>query len=77
MPSTPRLPKDLSGDDVQRALEKAGFARTSQKGSHRKLKHADGRAVMVPMHPEVATGTLRSILRQAKLSLEDFLKLLE
>lgn len=72
----PRLPRGLSGDDVKRALEKASFEKVSQKGSHLKLKHNDGRVVMLPMHQEVALGTLRSILRQAKLSLEEFLQLL-
>ena len=77
MPRKPRLPKDLSGEDVARALEKAGFARISQKGSHLKLKHPDGRVVIVPMHRQVAVGTLRSILRQAKLTIEELLELLK
>jgi len=75
--TTPKLPRGLSGEDVQRALEKAGFKKVSQKGSHVKLKHPDGRVVIVPMHRQLATGTLRSILRQAKLSLAEFLQLLE
>ncbi|HYV46004.1 MAG TPA: type II toxin-antitoxin system HicA family toxin [Myxococcaceae bacterium] len=71
-----RLPR-VSGEDVCRALEHAGFAEVSQKGSHLKLRHPDGRVVIVPMHREIATGTLRSILRQAKLSVEELLALLE
>ncbi len=51
-----------------RALERAGFAVVSQRGSHRKLRHPDGRVVIVPMHRELASGTLASILRQAGLS---------
>ena len=50
----------VSGDDVARALERAGFAFRSQRGSHRKLRHADGRTVIVPMHRELAPGTRRS-----------------
>jgi predicted RNA binding protein YcfA (HicA-like mRNA interferase family) len=73
----PRLPRGLSGDDVKRALEKAGLKKVSQKGSHMKLKHEDGRVVIVPMHLQLATGTLRSILRQSKLALEEFVKLLK
>ena len=72
MPSLPVL----SCDEVCRALERAGFKRKSQKGSHLKMRHADGRIAIVPMHDEVAAGTLRSILRQAKLSAEDLLALL-
>lgn len=64
---SPRLPR-LSGAEVVRALERAGFAVVSQRGSHRKLRHPDGRVVIVPMHRELASGTLASILRQAGLS---------
>jgi len=51
-----------------RALERGGFAVVSQRGSHRKLRHPDGRVVIVPMHRGLASGTLASILRQAGLS---------
>lgn len=66
----PRLPR-LSGDDVVRRLHRAGFELISQRGSHRKLRHADGRTVIVPMHRELATGTLASILRQAGMTSEE------
>ena len=69
------LPR-LSGADVVRVLERAGFAFRSQRGSHRKLRHADGRTVIVPMHRELAPGTLRSILKQAGLSVEQLRELL-
>jgi len=68
---SPRLPR-LSGDEVVRVLQRAGFGPVSQRGSHRKLRHADGRTVIVPLHRELATGTLASILRQAGLSAADF-----
>lgn len=61
----------LSGADVVGALKRSGFMEVSQKGSHQKLRHADGRVVIVPMHRELKRGTLQSILRQAKMSLED------
>jgi predicted RNA binding protein YcfA (HicA-like mRNA interferase family) len=67
----------MSGAEQQKALEKAGFKKASQKGSHLKLKHPDGRVVIVPMHKELATGTQRSILRQAKLTVEQLLELLK
>jgi predicted RNA binding protein YcfA (HicA-like mRNA interferase family) len=66
----------VSGDEVVAALARAGFARISQKGSHVKLRNADGRTVIVPMHRELAVGTLRSIVRQAGLTVEEFNKLL-
>ena len=57
----------LSGQEVARALAKAGFAEVSQRGSHRKLRDRDGHTVIVPMQKVVAKGTLASILRQAAI----------
>jgi len=63
----------LSSDEVVKRLERHGFSFASQKGSHRKYR-CDNRVVIVPMHDEIAKGTLRSILIQAGLSLEDFME---
>jgi len=57
---------------VVRALGKLGFVQASQRGSHVKLRHADGRVAIVPLHKELARGTLSSILRQAGVSPEEF-----
>lgn len=62
----------VSGTDTIRALERIGFELRSQRGSHAKLRRADGRTVIVPLHRELAIGTLRSILRQAGLDAETF-----
>jgi predicted RNA binding protein YcfA (HicA-like mRNA interferase family) len=67
------VPIRASGAEVARALERAGFVTRNQRGSHRKLRHPDGRTAIVPMHREVALGTLRSILKQAGLT-EDQLR---
>lgn len=72
---SPSLPV-VSGRDAVRALVKAGFAEISQKGSHRKLRNEAGRTVIVPMHRELAPGTLRSILRQVDLTVDTFIELL-
>ena len=72
---SPGLPI-VSGRDVVRALTKAGFAEVSQRGSHVKLRNEAGRTVIVPVHRELARGTLRSILRQADLTVEEFTDLL-
>lgn len=62
----------LKSPDVVRKLESFGFKTISQKGSHRKM--SDGVNVcIVPMHDEIAKGTLKSILMQANISLEEFL----
>lgn len=66
----------VSGEEVCRALGRAGFSRKSQKGSHVKMRHADGRSAVVPLHRELAQGTLRSILKQAALAAEEFEKFL-
>jgi predicted RNA binding protein YcfA (HicA-like mRNA interferase family) len=66
----------VSGREVVRALAKVGFSEVSQRGSHLKLRSPEGRTVIVPMHRELAQGTLRSILRQADLTVEAFIELL-
>ena len=58
-------------------MKRLGFVEISQKGSHKKLRHADGRTVIVPMHREVALGTLRSILRQARTTAEQLAEVLK
>lgn len=62
----------LSSNEVVKRLEKKGFVCVSQKGSHKKFKK-DSNIVIVPMHSEIAKGTLKSILLQANISLDDFI----
>ena len=67
--------KPLRFREVKRKLEAAGFSEVSQKGSHVKfLKRGDEGTLtaIVPNHREIAVGTLRSILRQAGISVEEF-----
>ena len=52
-----------------RALEKLGFVRTGGKGSHVKLRSGP-HVVVVPMHSELAPGTMRSVLEQAGIDAE-------
>jgi len=73
-----RLPA-LSADEVVRALERAGFSVDRVKGSHHHLRSpARPRArPVVPMHRgDLPRGTLRAIIRQAGLSVDEFLDLL-
>jgi predicted RNA binding protein YcfA (HicA-like mRNA interferase family) len=61
--------------EVRRRLLAAGFLEAGARGSHVKfVKHADERVltVIVPRHSELAVGTLRSILRQARLTADEF-----
>lgn len=62
----------LSSSQVISILEAAGFVIISQKGSHKKLKKGT-HTVIVPMHPEIAKGTLKSIINQSGLMLSDFI----
>ena len=71
---SPALPV-VSGAEIVAALTKSGFVRVSQRGSHVKLRRGD-RVAIVPLHRELAQGTLGSILRQAGLSKEELLALL-
>jgi predicted RNA binding protein YcfA (HicA-like mRNA interferase family) len=67
--------KPLPFREVKRRLEAAGFTEAGQTGSHIKFAKttADGtRTATVPKHREVAAGTLRSILRQAGISADEF-----
>lgn len=71
----PKL-KRVSGAQAIRALERLGFARARQRGSHVVLrKHMKGGDLgcVVPSHRELAVGTLRSILRQAGITPEQFM----
>ncbi len=71
---SPRLPV-VSGRETIKALTKLGFAEAGQRGSHIKLRR-DELTVIVPLHRELAPGTLRSVLRQADLTIEQFTELL-
>jgi len=67
-----KLPRDLSGDDVCRALKRLGFEFVRQTGSHR--HHVRGSLhVCVPMHSDIKPKTLQSILKQAEITVEDLL----
>ena len=70
----PKLPR-LSGTEIVAILQKMGFYQARQRGSHVVMKKNTPEGAfgcVVPMHKEVATGTLHSILKQAHLTLEEF-----
>ena len=67
----PKLPH-VSGAEIQRALERLGFQKVRQSGSHVVMKrHSKG--CVVPMHDEVKTGTLAGLLRQAEVAPDEFI----
>ena len=67
----------LSPEKIIYILAKFGFEKVSQKGSHAKYKNKiTNRVYIIPMHKEIARGTLKSTLEQANVDLEDFIKFL-
>ncbi|MCB0054451.1 MAG: type II toxin-antitoxin system HicA family toxin [Caldilinea sp.] len=71
----PKLPV-VSGAEAVRALERLGFAVTRQRGSHLVLRRGSSGCV-VPNHRELKTGTLAGILKQAGVSVEEFISALQ
>jgi len=65
----------LKPNEIISALSKKGFVFKSKKGSHAKYSNGN-RIYVIPMHDIVAKGTLKSILIQAGIELNDFLKLI-
>ncbi len=66
----PKLPR-VSGAAVVRALERLGFEKLRQSGSH--VIRRGSKGCVVPMHGEVKVGTLAGVLRQADVSPDEFI----
>jgi predicted RNA binding protein YcfA (HicA-like mRNA interferase family) len=73
-----RLPR-INAAEAVRVLEKAGFFLVRQSGSHRIFKNAEGRRFTVPYHSgkELHPKILKSILKDADLTVEEFLELMK
>ena len=71
-----RLPV-LSGDEFVRAAAKIGFVNDRTEGSHMVLLGPMGRRLSVPRHKELGRGLLRAPIRDAGLTREEFLELLQ
>ena len=71
--------KPLPPDKVIKTLEKMGFKKLRQKGSHIFMRHPDGRTTLVPVHKreEIGRGLLRKIIRDIKTKRDEFLKLVD
>lgn len=69
----------ITGRILIKALERAGFRVSRQKGSHVILKHDDGRVTVVPAHKgeDIGPGLLRKILADTDLSRDELIKLLD
>nr|MDO8082150.1 type II toxin-antitoxin system HicA family toxin [Candidatus Freyarchaeota archaeon] len=68
----------VSAQKVVKALSNIGYDFDHQTGSHIILRHKDPphRRLTIPKHKEIAKGTLRAIIKEAGLTVNDFVKLL-
>ena len=66
----------MEGKEVVVVLKEHGFVEERQRGSHLFMKHADGRATVVPLHSgeTIGPGLFAKILRDVDLSREEFLR---
>ena len=67
----PKLPR-VSGAAVVRALQRLGFEKLRQSGSHVIMRRGS-KGCVVPMHDEVKVGTLAGVLRQGDVSPDEFI----
>ncbi len=67
----------ISGKQMCKLLEKIGFQKICQKGSHIRYKHPDGRLTVVPVHSneDMGKGLLKEILNQIKMDRDEYERL--
>jgi len=66
------LPR-ISGEEALKIFKTLGFVNVRQRGSHIVLRRGD-KGTTIPLHASLATGTLRGAIRQAGLSVDEFVK---
>lgn len=68
---------NISGKEAVKAFEKAGWYRVGQVGSHLVMSKEGSRAnLSIPQHRELSVGTLRALIRNAEITVGEFLNLL-
>jgi len=66
------MAKEIKPKEIVKVLQKLGFYKLHQKGSHLRLAHSDGRKITIAMHNKpISKGTLSAILRQARITREN------
>ena len=68
-----KVPRDLNGPEVARALRRLGFSVQRQTGSHLILRQGS-RTVVVPQHKPIKPGALKGVMEQAGVTLEDLIR---
>lgn len=71
----PELPK-ISGDDAIKIFKRLGFYEARQKGSHVVMRK-ESKGCVIPRHKSLAIGTLRNAIRQAGVTVDDFVNAYE
>jgi len=68
---------NISGKEAAKAFKKAGWGKIGQVGSHLVMVKRGKRAnLSIPQHKELSVGTLRALIRNAGMTIDEFLKLL-
>jgi predicted RNA binding protein YcfA (HicA-like mRNA interferase family) len=68
---------NISGKDAVRVFQQLGWQKIGQVGSHVVMVKAGMRAnLSIPQHKEISIGTLRALIRNAEISVDDFMNLL-
>lgn len=71
-------PPLLSGREIVKAFQRLGYYKVSQRGSHIKIRNDEKElSLIIPDHKEVDRWTLKGILKDAELLVEDFVRLLK
>ncbi|MFZ5570252.1 MAG: type II toxin-antitoxin system HicA family toxin [Thermodesulfobacteriota bacterium] len=71
----PELPR-ISGDEAIKVFKRLGFYEARQKGSHVVMRRLD-KGCVIPRHKSLAIGTLRSAIKQAGITADDFISAYE
>jgi predicted RNA binding protein YcfA (HicA-like mRNA interferase family) len=71
--------RPLPAKKIIQTLERLGFKKMRQRGGHIFFRHPDGRTTIVPVHKgeDIGRGLLQEIIKDTKLSKEEFLKYLD
>ena len=72
-----RLPRKISGKELLKVFQRLGFQLVRQRGSHAFLRHPDRRRLTIPVYDVVPINLLNWILAEAKVTRQEFLKLLK
>lgn len=66
-----KIPRDWNGEELARALNRLGFTRVRQSGSHVMLRHdASGEVLSIPSHRPLKVGTLNNLLSTVAMLLD-------